>query len=129
MFLCFLVVDLKDESIWSIFSSMLVSLELRPFLYNLQKIFCSSTRTNKASVSEQLFTLSNHEHYCTIHKYCTLSLKEHHHYHNGASQCTVYPLISLCFLSISQSEKCKIYVLSRRQSLYFLWMSSCRMIL
>lgn len=111
---------INSKSFWSIFSSMLVSLELRPFLYNLQKIFCSSTRTNKASVSEQLFTLSNHEHYCTIHKYCMLSLKEHHHYHNGASQCTVYPLISLCFLSISQSEKCKMCSQPTAKSLLFM---------
>lgn len=83
-----------------------------------------------ASVSQKLFMLSEHEHYCTMHEHYTLSLKEHRHHHHGASRCTVSHLISLCYLSISQSEKCILNVICRQGlSLYFLWMSSCRMIL
>lgn len=56
---------------------------------------------------------------CTMHEHYTLSLKDHRHHHHGASRRTVSHLTPLCFLSISQSEKCKVKVicLSRVKSL------------
>lgn len=52
MFLCFLVVRTPRQNWfkrngWSVFSSMLLSLELKPFFQICQEILCSSTTTTK----------------------------------------------------------------------------------
>lgn len=71
---------------------------------NIMQQYNNNNDTKKKHLCQELFTLSEHDNYCMMHEHYTLSLKEHHQHHHGG----VSHLISLCFLSISQSEKWKI---------------------
>ena len=62
----------------------------------------------KASASQELFTLSEHEHYCMMHEHYTLSLKEQHrHPHRPLDAQS--PLSSRCafqaFLNLRNGKK------------------------
>ncbi len=113
----------KEHFFWSIFSSMLLSLELTLFSPHLSGNMQQYNKQNNASVSQELFILDRNMN--TLHeaRTNTLSLKEHRHNHpHGASQHTVSHLISLCFPSISQSEKWEINVVCQGwKSLLFVY--------